>query len=805
MKELYQLKTSPRSRNDAIVVGRNYRFTILTPSLIRMEYDENGIFEDRATQAVICRDFPIQSFEKIETEDELQIITKALHLTYNKKEFTKDGLSIKLINNPALYYAKWNYTDKCNNLKGTARTLDGANGGIELEDGILSRDGFSIIDDSSSLIIREDGFVEARREGIVDLYFFGYGREYYTCLKDFYKLTSETPLLSKFALGNWWSRFHKYTEASYKELIHRFCLEEIPFTVSVIDLDWHLVNIDPKYGSGWTGYTWNKEFFPDPASFMKWLHEKGLRITLNVHPADGVRGHEEMYLPMAKELGVNYELEEPIVFDVTNIAFLKAYFKYLHHKNEEDGVDFWWIDWQQGSSSKIQGLDPLWMLNHFHYLDNLKTGKRGLIFSRYAGVGSHRYPIGFSGDSIITWDSLDFQPYFTANASNIGYSWWSHDIGGHMNGVKDDELATRWLQFGVFSPIMRLHSSGSLFTGKEPWHYSKDCHEIMNDFLRLRHRLLPYLYTMNYRTSFEGKPLISPMYYLYSEKQEAYEIRNQYYFGSELMVAPITSPMDLETQLGAVKVWLPEGIYIDFFTGTIYRGNRFMNMYRELSMIPVLAKGGAIVPMNAAHRKDNSLENPSELSIKVFAGSDGSFTLYEDDGESLDYLKGSFVTTKMSLNWNSEYNFIIEAAVGTLDLIPEKRSYTLEFIGFEPMDEIEVFMGSSKEASDKLAHVIRDSSNNQSISNRICISVADVDVKKGLLVEFKRKPIVSVNKKDVAIFTLLDRARISYDLKDRIYNMVKSNQDTYLLISELNTMDMNRQLYNGICEILLAN
>ena len=138
-------------------------------------------------------------------------------------------------------------------------------------------------------------------------------------------------------------------------------------------------------------------------------------------------------------------------------------FKYLHHPNERNGVDFWWIDWQQGSNSKIEGLDPLWMLNHYHYLDNKRNGKRGLILSRYAGIGSHRYPIGFSGDSVISWDSLDFQPYFTANASNVGYGWWSHDIGGHMNGIKDDELATRWVQFGVFSPIM----SCLLYTSKD--------------------------------------------------------------------------------------------------------------------------------------------------------------------------------------------------------------------------------------------------------------------------------------------------------------------------------------------------
>ena len=156
------------------------------------------------------------------------------------------------------------------------------------------------------------------------------------------------------------------------------------------------------------------------------------------------------------------------MFDITDPEFLEAYFETVLHPMEKEGVDFWWLDWQQGNTTKIEGLDPLWMLNHYHYLDSRRLGTRGLTFSRYAGPGSHRYPVGFSGDTVISWESLDFQPYFTANASNIGYGWWSHDIGGHMLGVRDDELTTRWVQFGVFSPINRLHSTDNPFNGKEP-------------------------------------------------------------------------------------------------------------------------------------------------------------------------------------------------------------------------------------------------------------------------------------------------------------------------------------------------
>ena len=127
----------------------------------------------------------------------------------------------------------------------------------------------------------------------------------------------------------------------------------------------------------------------------------------------------------------------------------------------------------------------------------LSEKKRPLILSRYAGLGSHRYPIGFSGDSIISWASLNFQPYFTSTSSNAGYTWWSHDIGGHQRGIKDDELALRWLQLGVFSPINRLHSTSNEFMGKEPWKYQSYIEIIMEKYLYKFHQGYKHLHKLN--------------------------------------------------------------------------------------------------------------------------------------------------------------------------------------------------------------------------------------------------------------------------------------------------------------------
>lgn len=344
----FKLQAEPCGRADAIIQGERYRFTVLTSELIRMEYSEEGYFEDRASQTVVNRNFPVPEFRVIDLGNKLELITDRLHLTYDKKPFSRHGLSIRIRNEAGHLMSVWNYGDPVQDLRGTARTLDNADGAIPLEHGLLSRSGFTLVDDSSSLILEEDGRVELRLQEALDFYFFGYGHDYLKCLKDFYHLCGRTPLLPRYALGNWWSRYYPYSEVEYKALVERFESEQIPFSVAVMDMDWHLVHIDPQYGSGWTGYTWNRDLFPDPQRFLSWLHERGLRVTLNVHPADGVRAFEDPYLAIAAELGLDPEKGDAVEFDITDPKFLRAYFKFLHHPLEDEGVDFWWIDWQQG-------------------------------------------------------------------------------------------------------------------------------------------------------------------------------------------------------------------------------------------------------------------------------------------------------------------------------------------------------------------------------------------------------------------------------------------------------------------------
>ena len=660
----------------------NLRISILSPRLVRTE---TGAFTNLPTQTVQNRDFYKDiEYKVIHSGKYIDVDTNLARFSVNIKNGDVSSVTIKGLGRVDDFSK--------GRLPGTARTLDRANGAVRLEDSIISRSGASVMDDSNTLLLNPDGSISPRQK-CSDRYWFAYGHNYLAQLRDFFRLTGEVPLIPKYALGNWWSRYKAYTQEEYRAVMQRFMDRDLPITVATIDMDWHWTDVVSRFGreakackpsckeeiifntllQGWTGYSWNNELFPDYKELLSWLHNNGFFTTLNIHPSQGVRFFENQYKEMCDRLGKDASTKEYIPFDVADPEFMKAYFEVLHHPFEEEGVDFWWIDWQQGTKTKIPGLDPLWALNHYHTLDAARGDKRPLILSRYSGFGSHRYPLGFSGDTVSTWKSLDFQPYFTNCAANSGYTWWSHDIGGHMHGVQDDELYLRWLQYGVFSPINRLHSSNSDFMGKEPWKRSYAVCHIAEDFLRLRHKMIPYLYSANYRTHTDGEPICMPMYYRY-QCDDAYRADNQYIFGGQLLVCPITRPADKRLNLSYADVWLPKGRFTDIFNGRIYDGDRWVRMYRDIDSIPVLAPAGTIVPMYHSDRtNDLSLDQP--LEINIWRGN-GSYELYEDDGLTNDYKQGISVITRFDVTEKeNKLCLTITPPVDNKGLLPNERTF----------------------------------------------------------------------------------------------------------------------------------
>lgn len=696
----------PVANPKAIVSVPNVRFTVLTDRIIRIEFSRDNSFEDRPSQVFWYREQPLPRVRKTVTDKVVEIETKYLHLIYKigRSGFTPRNLSVKLKSGKTT----WRYGDspaKAGNLKGTARTLDGVAGKTKLENGLVSKAGWSVVDDSKTLVFDENGWLVPRDNNEFlkesksfrdsqDFYFFGYGDEVPALLRDYTRIAGEIPMIPRYILGNWWSRYWAYTQHELQSLMQEFQAREIPLSVCIVDMDWHITKTGNE-SPGWTGYTWNRELFPDPEGFIKWLHSQGLRTALNLHPADGVYPHEEQYADMAMWMGIDPESKTPIPFDISDPHFMEGYFEILHHPFEtlstfraersvehvdEAGVDFWWMDWQQGKKSRVKGLDPLWGLNHLHFQDlGRDEKKRPFVFSRWGGLGNHRYPIGFSGDTVIEWSSLAFQPHFTSTASNVAYGWWSHDIGGHFYEDGTPELYLRWVQFGVFSPIFRLHSTNRPALERRPWAKPERVYEASRDAMQLRHSLIPYIYSMAWRAHKTGLSLITPMYYGNMDSADALKARNQYFFGSELLAAPVIKPISEKTGFATQKIWFPRGSWFNFFTGEQIKGGGWHTIKARLEDIPVYAKAGAIVPL-APKVGWGGIENPKELDINVFPGADNSFELYEDDGETIDYQRGKYAITTFTLKKNT---FTIQPVSGDTSLIPSQRTYRIHLRGVD--------------------------------------------------------------------------------------------------------------------------
>jgi alpha-glucosidase len=705
----------------AIIISDQARFTVLTPRLIRMEWAADGKFEDRASLVFINRLMPVPPFKKSVQKNWLVIDTGKLTLRYKQKSgaFTSENLQVIFSFNGATFTWHPGLADS-GNLGGTARTLDGVKGATSLEPGLLSHDGWVLVDDSARTLFDNSDWpwATARPDGqIQDLYLFAYGHDYRAELADFIRVSGNIPLPPRFAFGIWWSRYWAYTDEELQQLVAEFRDHNVPLDVLVIDMDWHPTfavrwweskKDESGHTLGWTGYTWNKLYFPDPPEFLNWAHTQGLKVTLNMHPASGVQPFEAQYPDMARAMGIDPTSKKYVPFDIANKTFAQNYMNILHHPLEKQGVDFFWLDWQQENKTSLSGLSPTWWLNYVHFTDMEREGMRPLIYHRWGGLGNHRYEIGFSGDVVSEWPSLAFQPEFTATAANVGYGYWSHDIGGHIPGTVAPELYTRWLQWGAFSPILRTHMTKNPEAERRAWAFPEEYAEIMRNSLLLRHAMIPYIYTAARETYETGVSICHPLYYDYPEAPEAYAANSngEYAFGDSLIVAPVTSPLDATSQLAKRSVWLPEGEWIEWPTGAHLHGPARMDRTFRLDEIPVYARAGAIVPMQLAESSPSAgaefssattatttasaERRPDPLVLQVFPGARGEGRLYEDAGDTLGYKNSEFAWTNFAQQRLADGSLQIQLqpARGEFPGMADSRSYQLRLSGFWPPESV---------------------------------------------------------------------------------------------------------------------
>ena len=716
----------------AVVTLNNARFTVLTPQLIRMEWAADGKFEDDASLVFINRRMPVPRFSQMvdftsgdrNMRRRLTIGTSALTLMYQPEgdgRFTPDNLSIEfnVDGNEVVWHP--GLTDP-ENLQGTTRTLDGARGGNTgepIEQGLVSRSGWALVDDSTRPLFDSADFrfidgekspwpwVMERPAGErQDWYFFGYAHDYRKALGDYVRVAGRIPIPPRFAFGTWWSRYWAYSDQELDDLVRGFRENDTPLDVLVIDMDWHISDVQLKAQGekdqsgerlGWTGYTWNKLLFPDPDPFLKNLHEEGLKVTLNLHPASGVQPWEQAYPALAKAMGIDPATKKYVPFDPTNKAWATNYFNVVLHPLEKQGINFWWLDWQQEPNTKLPGVNNTWLLNYLHFTDQQREGKRPLLFHRWGGLGNHRYQIGFSGDTISVWDSLAFQPWFTATAANVGYAYWSHDIGGHMPGPIDPELYTRWVQFGAFSPILRTHTSKNPDSERRIWAYPEPYSSILRTTFQLRYTLQPYLYTEARRTYDSGVAFFHPLYYDWPGANAAYTSKSEYMFGDQMLAAPVTAAADSTSGLATEQVWIPDGDWIEWPTGKHIAGPAAVSRSFSIDQVPVYLRAGAIVPMQPPmlYTGEKSVD-PLILNIwPLTPSTSSSYSVYEDSGISVEYQRGVFVRTPVRATQTAD---TLHVEIGPVEIgsggsypgMLRSRAYELRLPADWPPDSVTV-------------------------------------------------------------------------------------------------------------------
>lgn len=484
-------------------------------------------------------------------------------------------------------------------------------------------------------------------------------------------LTGGAPLLPKYAFGYWQSKERYATQEEIVSVVREFRERGVP--IDVVVQDWRY------WGKhGWNAFKFEEESYPDPAGMVRDIHDLGARIAISIWP---FFGEETSIYREAAELG--HLVPGTGLVNVFSEAARRWFWEKISEVFFKIGIDGWWLDatepevkpllvyttWQRelpvegGRMFKYLNLWPLLEARAVYEGQRRESDKRVLILTRSGFAGIQRYGVvNWSGDVTGDWTTFRAQVWAGLNYCLSGLPWWCTDIGGFFSGSPESEgyreLFVRWFQWGAFCPIFRVH--GTYFP-KEPWRFGPEVEGILVNYIRLRYRLLPYIYSLAWRVHSEGYTMMRHLAMDFPDDEEALAVDDEFMFGPFLLVAPVTTPSTYERD-----VYLPSGLWYDFWTGRLYGGGRRVRVPSPLDRIPVFVKAGAIIPLAPAALQ-RATERVGELEVRVYPGADGSFELYEDDGETYDYERGSYAL--VPLEWSD--------AAGSLSIGERRGLYQL--------------------------------------------------------------------------------------------------------------------------------
>ncbi len=552
-------------------------------------------------------------------------------------------------------------------------------------DGLLDRDGWRLLDDTRSAVWTAGGWVAPRAAGgdVEDGYLFAYGHNYTGALHTLAQLTGPAPLLPRSTFGVWYSDYTPYSSADIENSIYpEFTKNNVPLDTLSLDTDW-------KAPNNWNGWEWNGKLFPDPTAFLSWAHDHGIDVTLNLHSSID---DNDPKLAQAQKIAKGSLASSSCsagpckVWDWSEVDQAESNFA-LQQSFQKQGVSFWWLDWCcDASIVSMPGVTPDAFIDHLYAQEMVNQGQRGFVLARIgasngqpdavypAGPWSgHTTGIAFTGDAWGTWNTLAGEVALTPAESTIGEPYVSDDIGSFLgppptqSGADPPDLYDRWVQFGTFQPILRLHSNNE---DRLPWQYPQPVQGITEDFLRLRQALIPYTYTLAAQAHRTGLPMTQPLYLDYPNLSAAYAHPDEYLYGSDMVVAPVTSPGSVAT----TTVWLPPGRWVDYFTGATFTGPLTTTVSDPLSRMPVFVRAGGIVPEQSSSGSGSS-GSSGRLTIEAFSGSTGTFSLYGDSGSGLGYTRGQYSETPITDSLGPTSGGTGTAAASRLAIGPAHGSY----------------------------------------------------------------------------------------------------------------------------------
>jgi alpha-D-xyloside xylohydrolase len=535
-------------------------------------------------------------------------------------------------------------------------------------------------------------YISSEVADVID-YYFMYGPEFDKIIADYRELTGQAPLFGKWAYGFWQCKNRYKSQDEILGVAKKYRDLHIP--VDNIVQDWFWWNRKGEF-------VFNKNY-PDPKGMIDQLHSENYHLMISIWPffEPGSANYDYMenkgwFVDKFKFAKPPYHSNAMAVYDATNPEARKFYWDQVNKGLFSIGADAWWMD---TTEPETEGQEENILLNHklaagsgnryanvYPLLDtqavyqgqrSVSDQKRVFILSRSAFAGSQRNAVtAWSGDINSDWLSFRRQIPAGLNFALSGIPYWTTDIGGFVSGSPTDpafrELFVRWFQYGTFSPILRVHGTRNP-DENELWSYGPDAQNILVSFDRLRYRLLPYIYSLAWMTTSESYTPMRPLVMDFRTDPRAQDVGDQLMFGPAFLVNPVTEPAATTRQL-----YLPPAKWYDFWTGSVVDGGRMINANAPLDRLPLYIRAGSIVPLGP--EEEWSTEKPADpIELRIYAGADGDFSIYEDENDTYNYEKGAHAT--IPVHWdNARSTLTIGDRQGQFPGMLDTRTFRVVFV-----------------------------------------------------------------------------------------------------------------------------